>query len=83
MGYVGGMSMRNLSDSKCIISLANNPIVSQRSKHIDVVHHFVREWVQEGQIIFEYCNTQAMVADSLTKVDRTNKFVFCRAEVRG
>jgi hypothetical protein len=75
------MPMRILSDSQCAISLANNPIVSQRSKHIDVVHHFVRDRVQEGQIILEYCNTQAMVADSLTKAVGTDKFVFCRAEV--
>jgi hypothetical protein len=78
---VGGMSMRILSDSQCAIPLANNPIVSQRSKHIDVVHHFVWERVQEEQITWEYCNTQAMVADSLTKVVGTEEFIFCRAEL--
>jgi hypothetical protein len=42
-----------------------NPVVSWRSKHIDVLHFFVRERSDRGEIVFEYCGTERMVADSL------------------
>jgi hypothetical protein len=51
-----------------------NPVVSQRSKHIDVLHHFVRERSDRGEIVLEYCSTERMVADSLTKVVGNRKF---------
>ena len=44
-----------------------NPICNQRAKHIDVCHHFVRERVVRGEIKVEYCQTQEMVADVMTK----------------
>jgi hypothetical protein len=66
------------SDSQSAIALVRNPVVSQRSKHIDVVHHFVRERSDRGEIVLEYCSTKGMVADSLTKVVGQKKFVWCR-----
>jgi hypothetical protein len=54
-------------DSQGAIKLLKHPIASQRSKHIDVIHHFVRERVMRKEISFEYCNTKEMVADIFTK----------------
>jgi hypothetical protein len=56
------------SDSQSAMALVRNPVVSQRSKHIDVLHHFVRERSDLGEVVLEYCSTEGMVADSLTKV---------------
>ncbi len=64
-------------DNQGAIQLGKNPIASQRSKHIDVRYHFVREHVQSGDVIFKYCATQEMVADILTKPLPRAKFVFC------
>ena len=69
---------RVLSDSQSALALVRNPVVSQRSKHIDVLHHFVRERSDRGEIVLEYCSTEQMVADSLTKVVGSTKFVWCR-----
>ncbi|KXZ41172.1 hypothetical protein GPECTOR_692g833 [Gonium pectorale] len=53
-------------------------ITSVRSKHIDVHHHLVRERVARGELKLEYCATQHIVADVLTKALGEAKFRACR-----
>ena len=54
-------------DSNGALALLHNPVISERSKHIDVHHHFVRERVALGQVGFKYVSTAANAADMLTK----------------
>jgi hypothetical protein len=54
-------------DNQAAISLMKNPTQHVLTKHIDVQHHFVRERVENGEVTFEYCSTEDMVANVLTK----------------
>jgi hypothetical protein len=47
--------------------LAKNPEHHQRSKHIDMRYHFVREQMTGGTIDLVPTSTLDMVADQLTK----------------
>ena len=49
------------------MALANNAMTTDKSKHIDIRYHFVREHVQSGAIRLEYCPSEKMLADVLTK----------------
>lgn len=64
-------------DNQGAVKLTKHPIASQRSKHIDVTHHFVRERVLRKEVTFEYCPTEVMAADFLTKAVAPNKFETC------
>jgi transposase InsO family protein len=55
------------TDSQSAIALAQNPEHHARTKHIDIQYHFVRNCVEDGRLRLEYCPTEDMVADGLTK----------------
>ena len=56
-----------MEDNQGAIALAKNPITHSRTKHIDIRYHYIRETVQRGAIDLQYCPTQEMCADLLTK----------------
>jgi hypothetical protein len=54
-------------DNKSALDLASNPVYHSRTKHIDVMHHFVREIVKKGIVNLQYLCTEEMIADIFTK----------------
>jgi hypothetical protein len=46
-----------LVDNHSAIALSMNPVFHDRSKHIDIRFHFIRECVEEGRIKLDYVPT--------------------------
>ena len=49
------------------MALAKNPVYHERSKHIDIRFHFIREAVDDNKITLEHRRTEDMPADLFTK----------------
>ena len=47
--------------------IADHPTSYQRTKHIDIRHHFVRAHVEDLSILIKYVETKRQLADILTK----------------
>uniref|UniRef100_A0AAV1VKE2 Polyprotein n=1 Tax=Peronospora matthiolae TaxID=2874970 RepID=A0AAV1VKE2_9STRA len=71
LGELGEMTsdeaIKMYEDNQGSIALAKNPEFHKRTKHIDIRYHFVREKVESGEVVLEYCPTQDMLADMMTK----------------
>jgi hypothetical protein len=64
-------------DNQGALRLMHNPCNHQRAKHIEVVHHFLRERVARGEIKVDFCRSEDMVADVLTKAVPKAKHELC------
>ena len=58
---------RIYEDNQSAICLARNPHFHGRAKHIGIKYHFIREQVEKGTVELQYCPTEEMIADMLTK----------------
>ncbi|KAH0992662.1 hypothetical protein GBA52_004145 [Prunus armeniaca] len=66
------------SDSQSAICLVKNQVFHGRSKHIDVRYHWIRDWVNDGDITIRKVHTTKNASDCLTKpVKATAKFKHC------
>lgn len=54
-------------DNKAAISIAHNPVLHDRTKHIEVDKHFIKEKIESGVICVPYVPTAQQIADILTK----------------
>ncbi|XP_031257797.1 secreted RxLR effector protein 161-like [Pistacia vera] len=65
------------SDSQSAIHLSKNPVYHERTEHVDVRHHFVRDLIAKGEINLLKVPTEESPADMRTKVMNTGKFKHC------
>jgi phosphoribosylamine-glycine ligase len=54
-------------DNEGAVKLANNPMASNMTKHIDIKHHSIRELVDAKTIAVTSVGTSDMLVDGVTK----------------
>ena len=54
-------------DNKSAISIANNPVQHDRTRHIEIDRFFIKEKIDDGVIVLGHVTSNEQVADCLTK----------------
>ena len=67
LGYTVDEPILLHGDNKGAIDLAENPVTGCWSKHIDIKHHAIHKYIEEGKISMIRTPTTEMVADGFTK----------------
>ena len=65
-------------DNISSIVLSKNLVFRGRSKHIEILYHFIRKLVENGDIKMEYYRSEQQVADIFTKPLGITSFVHLR-----
>src|SRR3954470_8938294 len=54
-------------DNKSAISIANNPVQHDRTKHVEIDRFFIKEKLNSGILKLNYVKSEDQLADCLTK----------------
>jgi hypothetical protein len=70
-----------LVDNQSAIALCKNPVHHERTKHIDIRFHFIREKIEDGKVEVDHVRTEEQLADILTKSLGRVKFAELRQQL--
>ena len=59
--------MKLYCDNKLAINIAHNPIQHDRTKHIEIDRHFIKEKLEEAVVCISYVPSEHQLVDILTK----------------
>ncbi|KAK2452382.1 putative mitochondrial protein [Trifolium repens] len=67
IGILNSNPIKVLCDNQSAISIAKNPVHHDRTKHVEIDRHFIKENIENGTISLQYTPTSQQTADILTK----------------
>ena len=73
--------VRLLVNNKSAIALSKNPVHHDISKHIDTRYHFIRDYVDRGEVDIDHVGMTKQLADILTKALGRVRFVELRQQL--
>ncbi|XP_042065307.1 uncharacterized mitochondrial protein AtMg00810-like [Salvia splendens] len=65
---------RLLCDNKAAISISENPVQHDRTKHVEVDRHFIKDIIDAKIVELPYVKSEDQLADILTKAVNSNSF---------
>jgi hypothetical protein len=65
-------------DNQSCLKLSENPLFHDKSKHIDIKYHYIREMMQRKVVLVQYLPTDEQVIDVLMKPLTRMKFEYFR-----
>jgi hypothetical protein len=65
-------------DSQSCVKLSENPVFHDRSKHIEINYHYIRDMMQRKALHVQYLPTHENIADIFTKPLAKTKFEYFR-----
>ena len=68
-------------DNTSAIAISNNPVLHQRTKHIDIRYHFIKAHISNGEIELHFIPTEYQLADIFTKPLDEHPFTRLKAEL--
>ena len=55
------------SDNQSCVKLLKNPVFHDKSNHIEIKYHYIKDMVQRGAMKLQYVAMEEQIADVLTK----------------
>ena len=68
-------------DNQSCVNFSENPMFHDKSKHIKIKYHYIRDMVQRGEVKLQYVATEEHIADVLTKPLARLKFEYFREKL--
>ena len=68
-------------DNISAINLSKNLVMHSRTKHIQTIHHFLRDHVSKDDCCIEFVDSEHKLADIFTKPLARDMFLFIRNEL--
>ena len=61
-------------DNSSVIDISKNPVQHSKTKHIEIMYHFIRDLIERKIVCLEYIPTECQNVDIFTKLFYRSKF---------